>query len=659
MNGWSTKGFCLFTISLILVTATITPTAFMLVAPASAKPNVPYTLGDWTYVSKPVLPIKINESQIPIGSDWTYVYTLQEGIAYRVYCYGDWIDSSTQTNKTDYDIFVYDPAGNLESYHTEAAGLPEHLGTTVDHPYFIPKQSGDYSFRIINDPRESDGAQAATFMIIEHIETNTWYQRSMQGKIDDQPVEQTSWAYEFNTTSTNIQIKVQVPDTLDMYEARLYIMANPATQTGSILNEVPLAWEQGLYGNTTDIYGGYNLDSEGIRINDAMASCEYPGQDMLINFTAPVEGNLLYHIVVIAENGEGDINFIIKTDYDAPEVTVLNHVDKVNPNNATTILAHVQEQFNLETVTLNYTKDNGATYTAIEMIETTNSTYNATIPGQPAGTAVNYTVLARDISENTAKVQGTYWVKKTANITLDVSSPAVYYGENITITGSTPVGETNVTITYSITNSSTSNVTSLEYETTNNTMLNYTTNNSTITRTVTTDATGTFRDKYALNKTGTWLVWATWNGTETYFDATSDTKNFTIQKINLAISCNITSKSVTIGDNITVIGSVYPTAKNLTVNLTFSSANSTIKQTTQTNMNGTYRVSYKPDTMGLWHVHANITGNASISTTYSSVTTFTVNDTFLNQYMLYIIGGAGGCAGVSVVMFIKKRREYE
>jgi len=39
--------------------------------------------------------------------------------------------------------------------------------------------------------------------------------------------------------------------------------------------------------------------------------------------------------------------------------------------------------------------------------------------------------------------------------------------------------------------------------------------------------------------------------------------------------------------------------------------------------------------------------------------TFTVNDTFLNQYMFIIIGGVAGVAGVLVVVFIIRRRRYE
>jgi hypothetical protein len=63
--------------------------------------------------------------------------------------------------------------------------------------------------------------------------------------------------------------------------------------------------------------------------------------------------------------------------------------------------------------------------------------------------------------------------------------------------------------------------------------------------------------------------------------------------------------------------------------------------------------------MGLWQVHAYIAADVSRSGAYSSSMSFAVTDTWLNQYMLYIIGGVAGVAGVSVVVFIIRRRRYE
>jgi hypothetical protein len=65
------------------------------------------------------------------------------------------LDSEPQT---DYDVYVYDSLGEMEGYHTESAGFPEHLGTTVDEAFFVPKCSGNYAFVVRNDPRESKGS---------------------------------------------------------------------------------------------------------------------------------------------------------------------------------------------------------------------------------------------------------------------------------------------------------------------------------------------------------------------------------------------------------------------------------------------------------------------------------------------------------------------
>jgi hypothetical protein len=98
-------------------------------------------LGNWTYVEKPMFPVYFNTSQIDIGKNWTIICPLQEGHSYHVYCYGAWVNTGSAP-KTDYEIYVYNPKGALESMHTEAAGLLEHLGTTVDDAFFVPLESG-------------------------------------------------------------------------------------------------------------------------------------------------------------------------------------------------------------------------------------------------------------------------------------------------------------------------------------------------------------------------------------------------------------------------------------------------------------------------------------------------------------------------------------
>jgi len=598
------------------------------------QPSVPYHLGDWTYITKPVSPIKINATQIPIGANWTYVYTLNRNRTYHVYCYGEWIDYDSETNKTDYDIFVYNPLGELEGYHTEAAGLPEHLGTNVDQPFFTPKYTGNYSFLIKNDPRESQAAKGATFMLIEHIDCNRWYQCYLQGKVNDKPVENTSWAYEFNTTSKYVEVIIEVPDALDMYEARLYIMANPSKDMGALLNGVPLAWEPGLYGARSNLYGGYNLDSEGFRHPDAFASCEYPGQDMLINYTFPEKGNILYHLVFIAEHGVGNLNFTVKTDFEAPILRVQDPIERAYPSNETLITAYVSDAGSgLRNVILNYTKDNWATWNSIEMTPSQNQTYIATIPGQPAGTTVKYKIVASDIADYKTEIQSSYVVKNPTNINFSLSKSVILGGESINVTGS--ISHSGATVT-----------------------LNYTCDDIIVIRQVSANSSGFFEDVYAPNKVGLWTVLACWPGNGTCFEAFTDCKNFTVKKTSMSITCSLSNEKLTIGENVTVTGLVEPGFENLTVTLLFTKPDgSNFTQSVYTSSNGNFTFNFQPDSVGTWHIQAKFIGDDLQYGSQSDLESLLVNDTWINRYKLYILIPFGVVTPVLVaVVFIRKRR---
>jgi len=219
-------------------------------------------------------------------------------------------------------------------------------------------------------------------MVIEHVDCNKWYQRYLQGKVSNMPVEDTGWAYEFCTNSNHIEILIDVPDSLDMYEGRLYLMANPSRDVGATLNGVPLAWEPGLYGslksfkNPKATFGGFNLDDRGYKNPEAMASCEYLGQDMLIDYTSPYKSEfILYHLVLLAEIGEGNIKFMVKTDFDAPQLSLVDPVERAYPDDGTMVVANVSDETELERVWLAYTGDNWLTSSLVDMVEGQNGTF--------------------------------------------------------------------------------------------------------------------------------------------------------------------------------------------------------------------------------------------------------------------------------------------
>lgn len=599
----------------------------------SGQPLVPYDLGEWTYIGKPVYPLRINASQISIGANWTYVYNLEENHTYHVYCYGEWIDYDPLQNKTDYDIFVYDPLQEQVSYHTEAAGLPEHLGTTVDHPYFTPEHTGNYSFLIKNDPRESQGSKEATFMLIEHVESAMWHQSYLQGKVDGELVENTSRAYEFSTTSQHVEVWIDVPGTLDMYEARLYLMANPSKGVGVALNDVPLSWEPGLYGNSSGLYGGYNLDSRGFRRADTVASCEYPGQDMLINYTSPDEGNTLYHLVLIGEHGIGDLSFRVKTDFETPALDILNPPETAFSNNNATIFATAADsESGLKQVLLNYTTADWASWSSTQMVLIQNQTYVGTIPGQSAGTTVAYKIVAFDEVENYAEAQSSFEVKEPSNLTCVLSNSTIYFGEEITVSGLISHGGSMVTV-------------------------NYTCGETLESKIVSADAYGEFADIYAPSKAGAWTMVASWPGNASCFGASNDLVNFTVLRSLISVSCSLSSNEITIGESAVITGQIEPAFDSMNMMLIFQRPNGTlIKEQTVIQSNGTYTTIFQPDSLGPWRVQAQLEGDdLRYVPTSSGLQAFNVNDTWIERYKFYMIGVAVALVAV-VIAYVKKFR---
>ena len=390
--------------------------------------------GNYTLVEKPIFPVIINNSQIQIGADWTIICPLQAGHNYHVYCYGTWVNISSAA-KTDYDIYVYGPQGNLESSHTEAAGLPEHLGSSTNDALFTPVQSGDYSFVLRNDARESQGSQQATFMIIENLECDKWYTSTIEGKDENnQPGFQTTWSYEFVINESKVELYIKVPGTLDMYEARLYLMNN--AQSPSI-NSFPLPLESGLYGNLTGSTGGYNFESEGYR-GVAYASCEYMGQSMFLTYTSLNTGANLYHLVLIGEEGAGDIQFMLKSQFGNTSLTQSIVPTRVYPNNPAEI-SYISNNATLQNAQLSYTTDNWTSINSVNMA-IRDKICNATIPGQIAGSIVQYKVEAYDVLKNNMTATGNYTVKVQPTLNISAIKNPITVGENITITGNlTPI----------------------------------------------------------------------------------------------------------------------------------------------------------------------------------------------------------------------------
>ncbi len=457
---------------------------------------------NYTTIEKPIFPVMLNNSQIQIGQNWTIICPLLADHNYHVYCYGTWVDTSASA-KTDYDIYVFNPQGELESSHTEAAGFPEHLGTTVDDSLFTPKQSGNYSFVIKNDARESEGAQQATFMVIETLECDKWYTHHIEGKADDNsPSFHTVWTYEFVTNETQVELYLRVPATLDMYEARLYRMSGEGSPS---INSYPLPWEPGLFGNISGSIGGYNFEHEGYR-GVAYASCEYRGQPMSLNYTLGGSGANLYHLVLIGEEGSGEVEFMLKSRFESVTLLPLVSPSRVYPDQSTDISYVSSKTTVLENAILSYTTDNWLNSTTVIMA-VSNLTCNATIPGQSAGSVVEYRIDANDLLNNNLMATGNYTVKDQPTLSISLTKDTIRLGENITVTGSlTPNDENSLVQIQFYSSNSTQTVDSLV------------------------SADGTFTVDFAPDSSGMWAVLGSSVETQNAYGSDSEQLTVTVNE---------------------------------------------------------------------------------------------------------------------------------
>jgi hypothetical protein len=326
------------------------------------------------------------------------------------------------------------------------------------------------------------------------------------------------------TDSKRIELWVRVPDTLDMYEARLYLMSNAKSFT---VNNISLPWEPGLYGNKSDV-GGYNLESEEYR-GVAYASCEFNGQDMFLNYSAPSAGKNLYHLVLMGEVGEGTIEFLVKTTFGGV-LSPLTFPQRITPSDVTEI-AYMTNTTELENATLRYTTDSWKNETRVEMA-VSNMTCNATIPQQTAGSVVEYTVQAIDTIKNTLEATGNFTVKYPSSITdFNATRMTVTLGENITAAGtlSPEAGGAPVTVSFVSVNAT---------ETVECTAL----------------GNGTFTASFQPETTGIWMVQAVFAGNSSIYECESAIVQVTVEEPSSILMYGLIGGGV--GGGLAAVGAV-------------------------------------------------------------------------------------------------------
>ena len=135
--------------------------------------------------------------------------------------------------------------------------------------------------------------------------------------------------------------------------------------------------------------------------------------------------------------------------------------------------------------------------------------------------------------------------------------------------------------------------------------------------------------------------------------------NFTVKHTSAITDFNATRMTVTLGENITVTGTLSAEAGGAPVTVTFIFVNTTETVECTALGNGTFTASFQPETTGIWIVQAVFAGNSSVYECESAIVQVTVEEpSFFAIYGLFIGGGVGGgLAAVGAVVYIKKYRQ--
>jgi hypothetical protein len=547
-------------------------------------------------IEKPFEPVLIESGDIPRPTTYQradpleILCRLDADHKYHIFLVGEWVSNSSET---DYDIEVFNSQNYLMSAHTEAAGLPEQVANDKDHQYFVPPKSDIYRFVIHNDSEYDEQDNSAVFMIIEHLDMNKRYELYLEGRpspSQDYP-DGHNWGYEFSTPAENFQLHIDVPGPdpengitgLDMYEARIYPMANPSAQIGHNIWGVGVPSGDLLMGDVGS-YGGYNTSIEGESVPELRASCEYAGEEMDVIFGAPQHNetelvldtrDVFYYMVMLAEYYQGTISFYVKTDYRSVNITLVEAPDIAVTGEETRILVELESPAPLDAVWINYTTDGWKTEEKLRM-DPYNDMYVGWLPEFELLDAVEYRVYAKDEIANEGMKRSSFIVLDPVNLHIETEKTKVYGGDTIEIRGEAlPFSVVEVSITRG------------DYS--SNTLINAA-------------ADGNWIHIFTPPNQGIYSAQVFFAGDDTHPVAQSRVVTFTMEKNNPLVSYILSPSTPKKNVEFEIRGATTPPVAGATVSFIIVSETTSYTQEAVTRNDGKFTIAFTPEELGNWQV---------------------------------------------------------
>ena len=553
-------------------------------------------------IEKPFEPVLIEAGSIPRPSNYQradpleIMCRLDAGKKYHIFLVGDWVVNITGSDEvlTDYDIEVFNSQNALISAHTESAGLSEQVANDNDHQYFVPPKTDTYRFVIHNDSEEGGLDESAVFMIIEHLEMNKRYELYLEGRpspSEDYP-DNYDWAYEFSTPAENFQLHIDVPDPdpekgikgLDMYEARIYPMANPSAQIGHTIWGLGAPTGDLLMDEVSGSYGGFNTEIDGFSFSDLRSSCEYAGEEMDVTFGAPQHNetelvldtrDVFYYMVMLAEYYQGEISFYVKTDYRSINVTLVEAPKITITGEETRILVDLESPAPLSEVWIDYTVDGWKTEERLFM-DPYNDMYVGWLPEFELLDEVEYMVSAEDEIANSGTKSSSFIVLDPVQLQIATEKNKIYGGDTMEILGEAlPFSEIDI------------NITKGEYS--SKTRINV-------------DADGNWVHTFSPPSEGIYTAQTFFNGDETHPGARSREVKFTMAKNNPLLSYILSPSQPKKNLEFKVKGATTPPVKGATITLVVASESTSFEYQATTGNDGKFELVITPEETGYWQI---------------------------------------------------------
>jgi len=298
-----------------------------------------------------------------------------------------------------------------------------------------------------------------------------------------------------------------------------------------------------------------------------------------------VKGSLLYHLVLIAEYGDGTLNFVVQTDFTPPELQHEDPPEKVAAEEPTRLEVTVKDDTEA-TVSLSYSL-NGERWRSVNVMSEDGSVFYGSIPGVTASTIVNYVFKASDFWGNKNSINGSYLAVGKSSLDIWLNSTEIRGGQCVSIVGSLYIGGRGVDLYYIHEND----------------VCNYT---------LTTDTFGRFTHVFRPMYPGVWQVFSKYKGDEDYLPSESERINFTVNSLSTHLTCEVSRGRVELGNSVKISGSFSLEEAGVGVGIVLKAKDSILNLHCTTVDDGGFSMSFKPESKGMWRIQAVVEGDGLV-----------------------------------------------